>query len=125
MAAPLEHVRVDRWLLAARVFKTRTLAQEACAGGKVEVNGARVTAHKLLRVGDHVSVRGSRGRRELDVAALAERRLGPPEARLLYEDVTPAPPPEIAAPPLAAQREAGAGRPTKRDRRRIDRFRGA
>lgn len=117
-------VRVDRWLLAARVFKTRPLAQEACSGGKVDVNGNRATAHRPVRPGDLLRIGTPRGPRVLLVRALAERRLPAPAAALLYEDRSPPPEPrpdDAGAPGMAAPRT---GRPTKRDRREIARLRG-
>jgi ribosome-associated heat shock protein Hsp15 len=119
-------VRVDRWLLAARVYKTRTLCAQACGGGKIEVNGVSASAHKLIRVGDRVHATTIAGPRQLVVRGLGLRRLSAPEARELYEDVTPPPPPEEIerrrmAPP--EYRDAGSGRPTKRDRRDIQRLR--
>jgi ribosome-associated heat shock protein Hsp15 len=119
-------VRVDRWLLAARVFKTRPLCAQACAGGKVAVNAVTASAHKLVHVGDRVHVTTVAGPRQLVVRALGLRRLSAPEARELYEDVTPPPAPEeierrrMAPPEL---RDPGSGRPTKRDRRDLRRLR--
>jgi len=121
MAEPGASVRIDRWLLAARVFKTRTFAQQACAGGKVTVNDARATAHRPVRVGDRVRIHGPRGRRDLVVLALAERRLPAPDAKLLYEDESPPPPARPDPPPM--YREPRSGRPSKRDRRTLDRIR--
>lgn len=121
-----EGVRVDRWLLAARVYKTRSLCADACAGGKVEVNGNTATAHKLVRVGDRLAATTPAGVRQLVVRALGLRRLSATDARELYEDVTPPPSPEElerrrwAGPEL---RDPGAGRPTKRDRREMQRLR--
>ncbi|HZR83142.1 MAG TPA: RNA-binding S4 domain-containing protein [Candidatus Binatia bacterium] len=119
-------VRIDRWLLASRVFKTRSLAQEACAGGKVEVNRASASPHKLVRIGDRVRVTTPRGARDLVVRALGEKRASAAVAALLYEDVTPPAPerPELPAGADALSRVATSGRPSKRDRRRIDRWRG-
>jgi ribosome-associated heat shock protein Hsp15 len=119
-------VRVDRWLLAARVYKTRTLCAQACSGGKVEVNGVTASAHKPIRVGDRVQATTVAGPRQLVVRALGLRRLSAAEARELFEDVTPPPPPEEierrrSAPPEL--RDPGAGRPTKRDRRELQRLR--
>jgi ribosome-associated heat shock protein Hsp15 len=123
-----ESVRIDRWLLAARIFKTRSLAQDACAGGKVEVNRAGASPHKAVRVGDRVRITTARGPRELLVRGLGEKRGPAAAAALLYDDVTPAAPPrpELPAgmPPPPALRDARLGRPSKRDRRQIDRFRG-
>ena len=121
-----ESVRVDRWLLAARVYKTRTLCAAACAGGKIEVNGNTATAHKLVRVGDRIAATTPAGVRQLVVRALGLRRLSASDARELYEDVTPPPTPEElerrrwASPEI---RDAGSGRPTKRDRREMQRLR--
>lgn len=123
---PVGQVRIDRWLLAARLFKTRELCAAACDGGKVEVNSVSAKPHKAVRIGDRLRVTTPGGRRELVVSALAERRLPAVEARTLYEDVTPPTPPEPrsgtadrAARPL---RERGSGRPTKRDRRLTERL---
>jgi ribosome-associated heat shock protein Hsp15 len=119
-------VRIDRWLLAARVYKTRGLCAAACEGGKVDVNGVAASAHKPVRPGDRVRATTPAGRRELVVRALGVKRLGASDARELYEDVTPPPSPEeierrrVAPPEL---REAGSGRPTKRDRREMQRLR--
>jgi ribosome-associated heat shock protein Hsp15 len=118
--AAVPGVRLDRWLSAARIFKSRTLAQEACGAGRVQVNGQPARASQLLRVGDEVSTNAPRGFVVLEVAALAEKRLAPPKARELYLDHSPPPPPRE---PLVAPRERGAGRPTKLERRELDRFR--
>lgn len=119
-------VRVDRWLLAARVFKTRSLCAAACDGGKVEVNGHTATAHKHVKVGDRIAVTAYSGPRQLVIRALGLRRLSAPDARELYEDLTPPPSPaEIAQRRLAPPeyRDPGSGRPTKRDRRDMQRLR--
>lgn len=117
----MESVRLDRWLAAARVFRSRTLAAKACAGGAVRVNEGNVKPHHALRVGDEVRVARERGPRILRVIALAEKRLSPALARELYEDHSP--PPEPRRPRVAA-RDRGAGRPTKRDRRLLQRLKG-
>lgn len=116
-------MRIDRWLWAARVFKTRSLAAHACDGGKVDVNAQAAKPAKALRPGDVVRVTLPQGRRRiLKVAALDERRGPPAVARRLFEDLTPPEPrqPRWAPPP---RREPGTGRPTKRERRDIDRLR--
>jgi ribosome-associated heat shock protein Hsp15 len=118
-----ESVRLDRWLWAARVFKTRGLAAAACDGGKVDVNAQAAKPAKPLRPGDVVRVTLAQGRhRTLKVARLDDRRGSATVARALFEDLTPPEPPRtrLAPPP---RREAGAGRPTKRERREIDRLR--
>ena len=116
-------IRIDRWLLAARLFKTRTLAQEACTGGKVEVNATRATPHRLVREGDRVRITTPRGKREITVQKLAERRLSPADAATLYDDLTPWPPPKPAEPAAYPPPEKRPGRPSKRDRRQFDRLR--
>lgn len=123
-AAPA--VRIDRWLWATRLYKSRSLATEACDGGKVKVNGHNAKPHKLVRVHDAVSVTHPAGRKEFTVVALAERRGPASEARLLYEDHSPSPPPReersVFVPPQF--RPHGTRRPTKRERRQIEKVRG-
>jgi ribosome-associated heat shock protein Hsp15 len=117
-----EPVRADKWLWAARFFKTRSLAAGACQGGKVSVNDQAAKAARGLRTGDLLEVTLPSGKRRVRVVALSARRGSGAAARALYEDLTPPAPPQtrVASP---ASRPAGAGRPTKRDRRRIDRLR--
>ena len=117
-------VRIDKWLWAARVFKTRSLAAAACQGGKVDVNDDAAKPAKLVRPGDVVRVTLPAGRRRIvKVRVAGERRGGPAQARELFEDLTPPEPPRLrqARPPF---RPMGAGRPTKRERRQLDRLRG-
>jgi ribosome-associated heat shock protein Hsp15 len=118
-----EVVRVDKWLWAARLFKTRTLAAAACHGGKVDINHQVAKPSRLVRAGDTVQVTVERGRRVVRVAALADRRGPATAARTLYDDLTPPAPPRIGA-AWPARRAPGTGRPTKRERRAIDRLRG-
>lgn len=87
-----ETVRVDRWLFAARIFASRTQAHAACDGHKIAVNGVKVKASHVVRVGDEVSGRTPRGNIVVDVLALAEKRLSPSLARELYRDRSPPPP---------------------------------
>jgi len=116
-------LRIDKWLWAARFFKTRSLAAAACQGGKVDVNDETAKPARLVRPGDRVAVTLSGGRRIARVLGLAARRGPAPAARALYEELTPpAPPRARAAPPPF--RPPGAGRPTKRERRQLDRLRG-
>lgn len=120
MPDPVLVVRIDRWLLAARLFKSRGLAQKACVGGLIKVNGGSVKPGHLLKRGDRVTAESPRGFKILLVRDLAEKRLSAPMAAALYDDESPPPPPkeEIIAP-----RDRGAGRPTKSDRRALDRLR--
>jgi len=117
----LVSVRLDVWLDVACVFPTRSQAKAACEGGKVDVNGDRAKPHREIRPGDRVAVSGRDGvRRELLIRGLADRSIPKAAARALYEDVTPAPAPEV----LEARRldrmlapRGDTGRPDKRDRR--------
>ena len=120
MAVTTASVRLDKWLLASRLYKTRSLAQAACDGGHVSVNDTGADSDHPVRVGDVVSALTPGGRRIYAVTALGEKRGSAVAARALYEDRSP--PPEPRTEPLAL-RDRGAGRPTKRDRRALDRIR--
>jgi len=117
----MESVRVDRWLWAIRVFRTRTASTEACRGGHVRVNGAPAKAATLVREGDRVTVRGHGDERLLEVVRAIDKRVGAPVAAACVVDHTPPADRRREAPPF--WREPSAGRPTKRDRRRLDRLR--
>lgn len=119
-AAAGPSVRIDRWLAAARLYKSRTVAQDACSAGHVRVNGQPVRASHAVRVGDEVSAAAPRGDVILEITGLAEKRLSAEKARELYLDHSPPPAPKE---PRVAPRERGAGRPTKAERRAIDRLR--
>ena len=124
MQAPLDSIRVDKWLWAARVFKTRSLASTACDGGKVDVNDEAAKPARRVRVGDLIRVTLPRGRRRiLKVAAVGDRRGSAEAAKVLFEDLTPPEPPRARQAP-SPRRAPGAGRPTKRDRREIEHLRG-
>jgi ribosome-associated heat shock protein Hsp15 len=123
----VERVRIDKWLWAARFFKTRSAATEAVAGGHVKVNGKRAKPSREIVVGERVEVRTSTERWTVDVRALADRRGPAAAARALYEET-----PESATAREQRRLEAkvsrtlGAdfgARPTKRDRRRLDALR--
>ncbi|MFB2556236.1 RNA-binding S4 domain-containing protein [Herbiconiux liangxiaofengii] len=118
-----EGVRIDSWLWAARVYKTRSMATTACRAGHVRVNGERAKAAQNVKPGDEVRARISGFDRILKVVALSTKRGSATAAAEYFLDLTPPPPPreEIAFVPI---RDRGAGRPTKRDRREIERLRG-
>ena len=82
-------MRADRWLWAARFYKSRSLAAEACEGGKVEVNGHTAKPHKLVRVDDTLEFPHPHGLKKLKVLAVSDKRGPATEARLLYEDHSP------------------------------------
>ncbi|GAA5001773.1 RNA-binding S4 domain-containing protein [Streptomyces hyderabadensis] len=118
-----ESVRVDSWIWAVRLIKTRSLGATACRGGHVRVNGERVKPAHSLRVGDEVRLRQEGRERIVVVKRLIRKRVGAPVAVQCYVDNSPPPPPREAVAP-AGIRDRGAGRPTKRDRREMDRLRG-
>jgi ribosome-associated heat shock protein Hsp15 len=92
---PAESVRLDVWLDVACLFKTRSAAQKACTGGKIDVNGQAAKPHRLVRVGDAIEIGRPYGRKQrIVVKELADRHRARAEARLLYQDLTPAPTPE-------------------------------
>jgi len=113
-------VRVDSWLWAVRVYKTRSAATTACRAGHVRISGEKAKASQPVRVGDEIRVRIAGFDRILIVRQLLTKRVGAPIAALAAEDRTL--PREPVA--LLAVRDRGAGRPTKRERRDIDRLRG-
>ena len=123
----MERTRIDKWLWAARFFKTRSAATDAVLGGHVKVNGVRAKPSREVAVGERVEVRTSAERWTVDVRALADRRGSAAAARALYEET-----PESSAAREQRRQEAKASRPlgadlgarpTKRDRRRLDALR--
>lgn len=121
----MEQVRLDKWLWAARFFKTRSLAADAIDLGRVLVNDERVKRSRLVRVGDRVVVRRPPFARHVDVLALSEQRGPAVVAQLLYQETAAS---VADRERLAAQLRAsgpaydGDGRPTKRDRRQLEKF---
>lgn len=115
-----ESVRVDAWLWAVRVYKTRSAATTACRAGHVRVNGEKVKAAQPVRIADEIRVRIAGFDRMLVVRQLITKRVGAPLAAVAAEDRTPPREPVAGL----AVRDRGAGRPTKRERRDIDRLRG-
>lgn len=122
MGGMAERARVDVWLWAVRVYRTRSLATAACRAGHVAVNGDRVKPSHAVRIGDEVRVRVAH-EKVLGVRALPLKRGGAPEAALAVDDRTPPPPPREET-PAQVLRDLASGRPTKRDRRDITRLRG-
>ena len=121
-------LRVDKWLWHARITKTRGLAQTLVKTGKVRVNAERIAqASRAVGPGDVLTVLKDRRVLVLEIVAVGERRGPAPEAQALYKDMSPPPPPRkpTAPKPLPqAVRDEGAGRPTKRERRQLNRLRG-
>src|SRR4051812_15810713 len=118
----LDRQRIDKWLWHARVVRTRSAAAALSDSGLVRINGARIDASsRPVRPGDVVTVALDRSVRILKVIGYGERRGSAEIARTLYEDLTPPAPPKE---PSAGERDEGAGRPTKRERREVDRLQG-
>lgn len=121
-------LRLDIWLDVACLFRTRSEAQKACKGGKVEVNGERARPHRLVRAGDTIVIgRPSHRKQQVIVRGLADRHVPKAEARKLYEDVTPPPSPEerelLELERLARPyRRPSAGTPDRRERRELRRM---
>jgi len=117
-------VRVDVWLWAVRIFRTRTAATTACAAGNVRVNDTIAKPSKTLSPGDRVTTRVAQRERDLEVVELPKKRVGASVAATALIDHSPAPEPREVRPAKTAVRDRGSGRPTKRDRRQIDKLRG-
>ena len=125
----MKKIRIDKWLWSVRIFKSRTLASNACKGGRVKVDHETVKASSNLEVGQTVQVKKNGFDLEFRVIKLIEKRVGAPLAVECYEDLTP--PEELnkfkdwfVGKGQAEMREKGAGRPTKKERREIDDYKG-
>ncbi len=114
--------RVDVWIWAVRLAKSRSVGTALCKAGHVRINGERAKPAQPVRPGDEVRVLTDAGARIVVVRELLVKRVGAPLAAAAYEDRTPPPPPREERVVVAA-RDRGAGRPTKRDRRAIERLR--
>jgi ribosome-associated heat shock protein Hsp15 len=120
----LDRQRIDKWLWHARVVRTRTAAAELAAGGHVRLNGERVGAtSQPVRPGDVLTIALDRTVRILKVLGFSERRGDARAASLLFEDLTAPISRQSAAGPASPQRAPGAGRPTKQERRALERLR--
>lgn len=121
-------VRVDKWLDVACIFKTRSQASRACTLNRVRINGQPAKSHRKVQPGDRLEVEVGDWTRILIVRELRDRSVSKAEARSLYEDLSPERPKLDVIDRLmrqpAAQREKGTGRPTKRDRRRLQDWEG-
>ncbi len=125
-APAISRLRLDKWLWAARFFKTRSLAKAAIEGGKVQLDGNRVKVSKEVGVGDRLQIRQGWDMKEVIVEALSDQRRGAPEAQALYRETDASLKKREAE--AAARKAAGgmidrpAHRPTKKQRRQIHRF---
>ncbi|GAA2069486.1 hypothetical protein GCM10009821_02460 [Aeromicrobium halocynthiae] len=116
-------MRTDVWVWSVRLFPSRSAAAAACKGGQVHVNGKRAKPSASVRAGDRVEATTPGGARVVVVTRLLSKRVGASVAAECYTDQSPPPPPRevrVAMP----RREPGSGRPTKRERRQIERLRG-
>lgn len=116
-------MRVDSWVWAVRLAKTRSQATSACKAGHVRVNDSTAKPAQPVREGDIVKVRLHGFDRIYRVTGLATKRGSATEAAKYYEDLTPPPSPRVER-PMAVLREPGTGRPSKRERRQLDKLRG-
>ena len=122
-----EKVRVDKWLWSVRLFKSRTQATDACRSGKVRLDGEPLKSSYPLEVGQVLEVRKNGFNFRFKVLKLIEKRVGAPLAQQCYEDLTPQEELDkyrnwFVGKAAAEKREKGAGRPTKKERRIIERF---
>lgn len=125
VAEPLRSVRVDIWLDVACLFRTRSEAQRAAKGGKIEINGHRARPHREIRPGDEVRLTRSNGVTQIvSVTGLADRHLPKADARALYEDRTPPPTAEELAFRALLRRAGRAQAPDKQQRRQLRRLKG-
>ena len=122
-----EKVRIDKWLWSVRIFKTRTLATNACKSGKVRINDSSVKPSYLLQVGEHIQVHKDGFYLQFKALKLISKRVGAPIAITCYENLTPEE--ELnkyndwfVGKAQSERREKGSGRPTKKQRREIDEF---
>lgn len=118
-------LRLDKWLFAVRIFKTRTQATRACSLGRVQVNGQVAKAHRIIQPHDQIEIRRRSEVRTLRIKGLHDKPLPRSEAQKLYEEL----PPSESRDPIAKRlqgapitREKGKGRPSKRERRQLQRW---
>lgn len=126
MAQELEKLRIDKYLWAIRVFKTRSLATDACNAGKVKLNGQNIKSSYSVKIGETFHIQKGIERKVIKVIDLLKQRVDAKTAVLYYQDLTPVEDTHayksvFHAPIL--RRDRGAGRPTKKDRREIDNLR--
>ncbi|MDY3127627.1 MAG: RNA-binding S4 domain-containing protein [Corynebacterium sp.] len=117
-------VRIDAWVWAVRMFKTRSEAADAVRAGHVKLNGNAVKASQQVVPGDRVRVWKNHHEYDLEVLQTVRKRVGAPVARTCYTDHVPPPLPRVFLPAVPV-RDRGAGRPTKKERREMEKFRGS
>lgn len=123
----MDEVRIDKWMWATRIFKTRTIAIEACKKNRISINGVNVKASRMVKVGDVIQVRKPPITYSFKILALTERRMGAKLVPGYLENVTTPDQYEILEMNRISgfvDRSKGMGRPTKKDRREMDQFTG-
>lgn len=123
MAEDAAPVRIDVWVWAVRLLKTRSLSAQACKEGHIKLNGVAVKPSQLVTPGDRVRVWADHRERDVEVVSTVRKRVGAAIAQACYIDHSPPPPPKEILLSMP-RRDKGAGRPTKKERRDIDRLRG-
>lgn len=123
----MSEIRIDKWLWAVRLFKTRSLASEACAKGRILMSGNSVKASRTIKVGDIIQVKKAPITYSFEVIGITDKRVGPKLAPLFLKDVTPQEQYEILEMTKISgiNRDKHTGRPTKRERRKLDEFAGS
>jgi ribosome-associated heat shock protein Hsp15 len=124
----MDEVRIDKWLWAVRIFKTRTIAAEACKKGRVMIDDASVKPSRNIRAGDVIQVRKPPVTFSFKVLALADKRMGAKMVPQFMENVTPPDQYELLELNKISgfvDRQRGTGRPTKKERRDLDQFAGS
>lgn len=119
----METARADVWTSSVRLYRTRSLASAACRAGHIRINGAKAKPAQPVHVGDRVEALTEGGQRTVVVTRIIVKRVGATVAVECFTDHTPPPPPKEET-AIMPRRDRGAGRPTKRDRRALDRLRG-
>ncbi|AEX49081.1 RNA-binding S4 domain-containing protein [Corynebacterium diphtheriae] len=123
MAEDAAPVRIDVWVWAVRLLKTRSLSAQACKAGHIKLNGVAVKPSQLVTPGDRVRVWADHRERDVEVVSTVRKRVGAAIAQACYIDHSPPPPPKEILLSMP-RRDKGAGRPTKKERRDIDRLSG-
>lgn len=120
----METARVDQWLWSVRLTKTRADAAAACRAGHVKVNGKAAKPATPVKIGDRIEARLGQRERIADITSVIAKRVGAAVAVECFIDRSPPPPDRLPEVAMFAKRDRGSGRPTKRDRRKMDRLRG-
>ncbi len=118
----MDGVRIDKWLWCVRLYRSRTLATNACESGKVKIGSQMVKPSRAVKPGDIITAVAGGILRTVKVVNLLERRIGAPQVPEFMEDLTPASEFQKARQPVVGERPKGTGRPTKRDRRILQSF---